>query len=256
MLQSMLMLLLSHFSRVRLCDPIDGSPPGSPVPGILQARTLEWVAISFSNAGKWKAKVKSLSLVQLFSTPWTAAYQAPHIHGIFQARVLESGAIAFSRNVPLVSLIFLKRSLVFPILLFSSICLLWSPWKTFLCLLSILWNSAFRCLYLSFSSLLFTSLLFTGIVRPPQTAILLFCISFPRGWSWSLSPVQCHEPLSIVHQALMLKLKLQYFGHLMRKVDSLEKTLMLGEIGGRRRGWGLGTTEDEMAGWHHQLDEH
>jgi len=54
----------------------------------------------------------------------------------------------------------------------------------------------------------------------------------------------------------MLKLKLQYFGHLMRKVDSLEKTLMLGEIGGRRRGWGLGTTEDEMAGWHHQLDEH
>ena len=48
----LLLLLLSHFSRVRLCDPIDGSPPGSPVPGILQARTLEWVAISFSNAGK------------------------------------------------------------------------------------------------------------------------------------------------------------------------------------------------------------
>ena len=46
-----------------LCDPIDRSPPGSPVPGILQARTLEWVAISFSNAGKWKVKVKSLSLV-------------------------------------------------------------------------------------------------------------------------------------------------------------------------------------------------
>jgi len=60
-----------------LCDPIDGSPPGSPVPGILQARTLEWVAISFSNAGKWKVKVKSLSRVRLFETPWTAAYQAP-----------------------------------------------------------------------------------------------------------------------------------------------------------------------------------
>ena len=60
-----------------LCDPIDGSPPGSPVPGILQARTLEWVAISFSNAGKWKLKVKSLSRVRLFTTPWTAAYQAP-----------------------------------------------------------------------------------------------------------------------------------------------------------------------------------
>ena len=60
-----------------LCDPIDGSPPGSPVPGILQARTLEWVAISFSNAWKWKVKVKSLSLVRLLATPWTAAYQAP-----------------------------------------------------------------------------------------------------------------------------------------------------------------------------------
>ena len=60
-----------------LCDPIDSSPPGSPVPGILQARTLEWVAISFSSAGKWKVKVKSLSRVQLFTIPWTAAYQAP-----------------------------------------------------------------------------------------------------------------------------------------------------------------------------------
>ena len=60
-----------------LCNPIDGSPPGSPVPGILQARTPEWVAISFSNAWKWKVKVKSLSRVQLFTTPWTASYQAP-----------------------------------------------------------------------------------------------------------------------------------------------------------------------------------
>ena len=59
------------------CDPIDGSPPGSPVPGILQARTLEWVAIAFSNTWKWKVKVKSLSRVRLLVTPWTAAYQAP-----------------------------------------------------------------------------------------------------------------------------------------------------------------------------------
>ena len=73
----MLLLLLSRFSCVRLCDSIDGSPPGSPVPGILQARTLEWVAISFSSAWKWKVKVKSLSRVRLFATPWTAAYQAP-----------------------------------------------------------------------------------------------------------------------------------------------------------------------------------
>ena len=60
-----------------LCDPIDRSPPGSPVPGILQARTLEWVAIAFSNAWKWKVKVRSLSHVRLLATPWTAAYQAP-----------------------------------------------------------------------------------------------------------------------------------------------------------------------------------
>ena len=60
-----------------LCDPIDGSPPGSFVPGILQARTLEWVAISFSKARKWKVKVKSLSPVRLLATPWTAAHQAP-----------------------------------------------------------------------------------------------------------------------------------------------------------------------------------
>ena len=59
-----------------LCDPIDGSPPGSPVPGILQARTLEWVAVSFSNEWKWNLKVKSLSRVRLWATPWTAAYQA------------------------------------------------------------------------------------------------------------------------------------------------------------------------------------
>ena len=64
-------------SCATLCDFIDGSPPGSPVPGILQARTLEWVAISFSNAWKWKVKVKTLSHVQLLATPWTAAYQAP-----------------------------------------------------------------------------------------------------------------------------------------------------------------------------------
>ena len=64
-------------SCATLCDPIDGSPPGSPVPGILQARTLEWVAISFSNAWKWKVKVKSLSRVRPSATPWTAAHQAP-----------------------------------------------------------------------------------------------------------------------------------------------------------------------------------
>ena len=67
----------SRQSCPTLCDPIDGSPTGSPVPGILQARTLEWVAISFSNAWKWKVKGKSLSRVRLLATPWIAAYRAP-----------------------------------------------------------------------------------------------------------------------------------------------------------------------------------
>ena len=64
-------------SCLTLCTPIDGSPPGSAIPGILQAKTLEWVAISFSSAWKWKVQVKSLSRVRLLATPWTAAYQAP-----------------------------------------------------------------------------------------------------------------------------------------------------------------------------------
>ena len=84
-----------------LCDPIDGSPPGSLVPGILQARTLEWVAISFSNAWKWKVKVKSLSRVWPSATPWTAAYQAPPSMG-FSRQEYWSG-------VPLTCLNFLQR---------------------------------------------------------------------------------------------------------------------------------------------------
>ena len=84
-----------------LCNPIDGNPPGSPVPGILQERILEWVAISFSNAWKWKMKGKSLSRVWLLATPWTAAYQAPPSMG-------------FSRQeywsvVPLLSLVWVTR---------------------------------------------------------------------------------------------------------------------------------------------------
>jgi len=73
----LLLLLPSHFSRVTLCDAIDASTLGSSVPGILQARTLEWVAISSSNAWKWKVKVKSLCRVWLLATPWPAAFQAP-----------------------------------------------------------------------------------------------------------------------------------------------------------------------------------
>ena len=72
------------------------SPPGSPVPGILQARTLEWVAISFSNAWKWKVKVKSLSRVPTLSDPMDCSLPGSSAHGIFQAGVLEWGAIVFS----------------------------------------------------------------------------------------------------------------------------------------------------------------
>ena len=65
-----------------LCSPIDGSPPGSPIPGILQARILEWVAISFSNAWKQKVKVESLTRVRFLATPWTTAHQAPPSMGL------------------------------------------------------------------------------------------------------------------------------------------------------------------------------
>ena len=72
-----------HQFCLTLWDPIDSSPPGSAVPGVLQARTPEWVAISFSSAWKWKMKVKLLSCVWLFATPWTAVYQAPQYCLIF-----------------------------------------------------------------------------------------------------------------------------------------------------------------------------
>ena len=81
-----------------LCNPIDGSPPGSPVPGILQARTLEWVAISFSSAWKWKVKVTALSHVRLLATPWSAAYQAPPSMG-FSKQEYWSGVPLPSPNV-------------------------------------------------------------------------------------------------------------------------------------------------------------
>ena len=84
-----------------LCSPIDGSQPGSPVPGILQARTLEWVAVSFSNAWKWKVKVKSLSRVRLFATPSTATYQAPPSMGFSRQE--------YCSGVPLPSLLWHTR---------------------------------------------------------------------------------------------------------------------------------------------------
>ena len=110
----------------------------------------------------------------------------------------------FAWNVPLVCLIFLKRSLDFPILLFSCISLHWLPRKGFLSRLAFLWNSAFKLVYFSFFLCLSLFSYLQLFVRPPQTTVLPFCISFPWGRSWSLPPVQCHELQSIVLQALCL----------------------------------------------------
>ena len=93
-----------------LCNPIDGSPPGSPVPGILQARTLEWVAISFSSSWKWKVKVKSLNRVWLLATSWTAAYQAP-LSMRFSRQEYRNGLLLPSPHL-------------FPIIFYNKLCLI------------------------------------------------------------------------------------------------------------------------------------
>ena len=85
-------------AKLYLCDPIDSSPPGFAIPGILQARTLEWVAISFSNAWKWKGQVKSLSRVWLFMTPWTVARRAPLSMG-FPGKNTIVGCHAFLQGI-------------------------------------------------------------------------------------------------------------------------------------------------------------
>ena len=156
----------------------------------------KWVIIPSWLSWSWRCFVYSSSVYSC------------HLFLILSASVMSVPFLSyvehiFASNVPLVSLIFLKRCLVFPILLFSSISLHWSLRKAFLSLLAILWNSAsdgyvfpfLFCFWLLFFSQIF--------VRPPQTAILSFCISFSWGWSCSLSPVQCRKPPSIVHQVLL-----------------------------------------------------
>ena len=146
-----------------LCDPTDGSPPGSPVPGILQARTLEWVAISFSNAWKWKNKVKSLSLVQLLVTPWTAAHQAPPSMG-FSRQEYWSG-------VPSPSLVIQQRDAIFlrnP--LYWNINELWA--FCWFCR----WTA---CVYLGFSNISLPSRLPSSILKVYLFGHLL--------WNWSRS---------------------------------------------------------------------
>ena len=99
-----------------LCNPRDGSPSGSPVPGILQARTLEWVAISFSNAWKWKVKVKSLIRVRLFTTPWTEAHQAPPFMEFSQQEGWSGVPLPSpSRDITLPKEVHLVKAMVFPV---------------------------------------------------------------------------------------------------------------------------------------------
>ena len=129
-----------------LCDPIDSSPPGSPIPGILQARILEWVAISFSNAWKWKVKVKLLSRVWLLATPWAAAHQAHLPMGLsrqeYWSGVPLPSPIAFTHLYQRKLLIFAKRQLETGLLTTQCACNFYSElWiQEDLGLESILWE--------------------------------------------------------------------------------------------------------------------
>ena len=154
----------SHQSCPTLCNPIDSSPPDSPAPGILQARTLEWVAISFSNAWKWKVKMKSLSLVQL-SDPMRCSPPGSSIHGSFQARVLEWVASAFS-----------KQSLYFPCVLSSRVL---ESWKTahVSAIIGLLSDSQ------RLDTRLPLEIKFISLVIWPKTSKPLQ----QRGWTWGLS---------------------------------------------------------------------
>ena len=105
-----------------LWDSIDGSPPGSPVPGILQARTLEWVAIFFSNAGKWKVKVKSLSGVWLLATPWIATHPAPLSMGLKCEPSVKSGPDSWLRETEVTNVCFFKL-LGFRVMCYAKTCL-------------------------------------------------------------------------------------------------------------------------------------
>ena len=168
-----------------LCDPIDGSPPGSPVPGILQARTLEWVAISFSNAWKWKVKVKSLSHVRLLATPWSAAYKAPPSMGFSRQEYWSGLPLPYPKEG-------------------------WKKKKER--------KKAEHQRNDSFELWCWRKLLRVSLTARTSNQSILK----------EINPEYSCE-------GLMLKLKLQSFGYLMRRVDSLEKTLMLGKIEGKRR---------------------
>ena len=190
-------------SCLTLCDPIDGSPLGSSVPGILQARILEWVAISFSNAWKGKVKVKSESKVAqscpTLSNPMDCSPPGFSVHGILQARVLEWGAIAFSmtnldsilksRDITLPTKVCIVKAMVFPAVMYGCESM------------TIKKDESRRTDALELWC-------WRRLLRVPWTA--------KRSNQSILKEINPEYSL----EGLMLKLKLQYFGHLMCRADS------------------------------------
>ena len=205
-----------------------------------------WVITPSWLSGSWRSFLYSSSVYSchLFLTSSASVRSVPFLSFIEPI---------FAWNVPLVSLIFLKRSLVFPILLFSSISLHWSLRKAFLSLLAILWNSAFRCLYLSFSPLLFTSLPFTA-----------FSFHFFSVFSQKTleSPLDCKE-IQPVHPkgdqswVFIGGTDVEAETPVLWPPDV--KSWLIGKDPDAGKDWGQeenGTTEDKMVGWHHWLHGH
>ena len=179
-----------------LCDPIDSSPPGSAIPGILQARTLEWVAIAFSSAWKWKVKVKSLSRVRLLATPWTAAHHVPPSMG-FSRQEYWSG-------VPLPSLLCMLELIYFVVVqLLICVWFFVTPWivvhqASFSFTIS--WNllklMSIELVMPSNRLVLCCSLLFLPPI-PPSIRIFyndsVLHIRWPKYWSFSFSISSSNE---------------------------------------------------------------
>ena len=158
---------------------------------------FRWVITSSWFSGSWRSFLYSSSVYSyhFFLIPSASVRSIPFLSFIVPF---------FAWNDPLVTLIFLKKSLVFPILLFSSISLRWSLRKLFLSLLAIVWDSEFKWVHLSVSPLPLTSLLLPAICKASSDNHFAFLHFFFGAWFSSLPPVQCHEPPSIVHQALCL----------------------------------------------------
>ena len=161
-----------------LCNPIDGSPPGSAISGILQARILEWVAISFSNAWKWKVKVKSLSPVRHLATPWTAAYQAPLSMG-FARQEYWSG-------VPLPSLIYIYIYCKD----FISILYMYGHWWIYIYILNV--NSPKTWVILCYHSHHLWKHINLGHYSSRECSRMIICQSLAS--NWHLNNLQIHAP--------------------------------------------------------------